>query len=177
MAQRKSLKNQPETPAAATQREAEVRKMMDESIALPSDMSNLSTEDILEIERMYRLSAPIRIPKAKLNPDYSYRWVSLESKNYRKRRGIGYQPVTQQLLEDSMALVKIEELAMGTHFETDGTLRIGTDLIFMFIPRRVIDTIIAARTKAHQDAMRAGKQRFHQAGEISGVETFDKFSG
>ncbi len=138
---------------------------------------SLTDDEILEIERLYKLSSPIRIPTEKLDETYEYRWINKDPKVYRRRRGIGWKPVTKEMLRNGMAKTPIDELHMGTHFDVDGTLCIGTDLVLACLPRRVGDALRQARMRRNQEAMQAGKRRFHQAGELTGVETFDKYPG
>lgn len=144
--------------------------------ALSADkVDDLSDEDIVELYRLYRLSAPIRIPVRDLDSNYEYRWINKkDEKNFRRRKGVGWKPVTRELLE-KFSKVPLDELNMGTNFAIDGTLVISDDLVLAYIPKRIAQVIRAAREKSMQDALGAGKRRFHEAGKLAGVETFEKF--
>lgn len=139
------------------------------------DVEGMSEEELLEVEKMYRLSAPIRIPTAKLDDAYTYRWINVNPKNYRNRRGKGWKPCPQPILETLLKPgVKIKDLHMGTGFKPDGTLWIGEDLVFCYISTRVVNSIRRARSEQNRAKLRAGKQRFHEAGVMTGVETYDR---
>ena len=145
---------------------SEVEKVIDHT-------ESLSDEDLVEIDRLYRLSSPIRIPVEKLNPEWEYRWVNRTPKVLRRRRGIGWSPVTMDDLE-RISLVPIDQLHMGTHPDADGHLAIGDDLVFCKISKRIAMALRKARERENRARLSMGKRLFHETGELAGVETYDK---
>jgi len=133
----------------------------------------MTDAEIVEIAKLYKASSPIKIPLHQLDPNFAYRWIGKSVKNFRRRRGIGWTPVTKAILEE-VSKVPIADLHMGTHFDPDGHLSIADDLVFAYIPKRTVDAIAKAHQLESQARMRAGKQAFHETGQLAGVQTFDK---
>ena len=150
----------------------EARKKIEE---VPYDHTeNLTDEEMVEISKLYRLSAPIKIPVDKLSPNFEYRWVNRSQKVYRRRRGVGWQKVSHSDLEDNLALVPIDQLHMGTHTDPEGFVSLGDDLVFCKIPKRIAMALRNAQVRENRSRMSAGKRLFHETGELAGVDTFDK---
>lgn len=147
---------------------------------MPVDVNRLAEmgdDDILDLARQYKLSAPLRIPLNLLSTEYDYRWIGTNPKQYRKRLGVGWTPVTKKILTEQLSNVPIDQLHMGTHFGPDGRLLLGQDLVFAYRPKRIGKTLRDADAKRRQDAVSRGQRQFHEAGKMTGVGTFEKFPG
>lgn len=156
----------------------EQRKLLDEELTRPIELDGkeLSDADVVELAKLYRLSAPIQIPNSKLDPNYEYRWINKNPKNFRRRRGVGWQVMTKENLA-KMSKVPFDELHMGTHFDPDKHLCLGDDLVFAYIPKRIAEAMRQAQQRESQARLGGARQQFHEAGKLTGVETYDKHAG
>jgi hypothetical protein len=143
----------------------------------PDRLAAMSDEDIVDISRQYKLSAPLRIPTHLLNQEFDYRWIGTSPKQYRKRLGVGWTPVMKKELEERLSKVPLSDLHMGTHFSPDGRLCLGMDLVFAFRPKRIGKALREADERRKREAVDSGKRQFHEAGQLTGVGTFEKFPG
>ena len=134
---------------------------------------DMTDEELVDVARMYRLSAPIKIPKDKLSPNFVYRWVNRNTKVYRRRSGVGWTKVKEKELEE-LALVPVEQLHMGTHTDVDGYVALSDDLVLMKLPKRVAKAIQEGHARENRARMEAGKRLFHETGELAGVKTYDE---
>ena len=156
----------------------EQRRLLEEELTKPVEVGGqqLSEEDVAELVRQYKLSAPIQIPNDKLDPNYEYRWINKNPKNFRRRRGVGWEIVTKDILA-KVARVPFDELHMGTHFGPDKHLCLGDDLVFARIPKRIAEAMKLALHRESQARLGGARQQFHEAGKLTGVETYDKDAG
>ena len=156
----------------------EQRALLEEELTKPIavDGQEISEEDVAELARLYRLSAPIQIPNGKLDPNYEYRWINKNPKNFRRRRGVGWKVVKKADLV-RLSKVPFDELHMGTHFGPDETLCLGDDLVFAYIPKRIAEAMRLAQLRESQARLGGARQQFHDAGKMTGVETYDKDAG
>ena len=138
----------------------------------PDAVDDLTPEEIIELDRSFRLSTPIRIPLDKLDPTYEYHWINKATKNFRRRRGVGWKVVDKEWLE-KLAKGPIDELNIGTHFAPDGTLCIGDDLVFACMLKSRADVIRKARHDQNRARLSAHKKQFHDAGLLEEVGTFE----
>jgi len=140
----------------------------------PADVMN--DEDIIELYKNFSISKPIHIPLDMLDPNFEYRWVNRHNPAvFQRRRGIGWTPVTKDdLAKLCRPNVAVEDLRLGTGYTPDGLVVIGDDLVFAKIPRRYAEAIRAHHARINKDRMKAGKNRFHQAGELAGATTFER---
>jgi hypothetical protein len=140
---------------------------------LEKDVEAMTPEEIVEVNKLYKLSAPIKIPLEHLDPNYEYRWVNVTPKNKARRQGIGWKPIDKQTLE-RLSKIPIKDLHMGSHWSPNNQLCIGDDLVFMYIQKRIPEAIRAAQAEENQARLGAGRRKFHDSGKLSGVETYDK---
>ena len=142
-------------------------------------IDEMSDEDIVAIAKLYRPSTPIKIPNHLLDPNYEYRWVNKTLKNWRRRRGTGWTPITEEgenrlerFLKDG---VSVDEIHMGTHFDAgSGMLSLDKDLVLCFILKRVAMAIRKELSDEQRARMRASRSVFHDAGKLAGVSTYDR---
>ena len=142
-------------------------------------IDGMSDAEIVEIAKLYRPSTPIKIPNSSLDPNYEYRWVNKTLKNYRRRRGIGWTPITEEgenRLERFLKPgVSVDEIHMGTHFDTgSGMLSLDKDLVLCFILKRVAVAIRKSLSDEQRARLKAARGVFHEAGKLAGVSTYDK---
>lgn len=142
----------------------------------PSNPEDLTEEEILEMHDRFSLSQPIRIPEDKLDPNYEYRWINRAKPNvFTRRKGVGWQPVTYDELEDLVVEgTSVPELNLGTHETADGLVAISDDLVLAKIPKRYAQAVRKRHEKRTQEKVKAGRRRFHQAGEMLGVDTEER---
>lgn len=133
----------------------------------------MTDEELVHLERLYRLSAPIKIPVHQLDPNYVYRWVNRNPKVFRRRLGIGWKPVTRKELEQ-LSKVPLDDLHMGTHTDESGYVALADDLIFCKMPKRVAEALRKARMRENRTRLSAGKRLFHETGELAGVPTYER---
>ena len=139
----------------------------------PDAVDDLTPEEIVELDRSFRLSTPIRIPLDKLDPNYVYHWINKATKNFRRRRGLGWKTVNKEWLK-KLSKVPIDELNMGTHFSPgDDILCIGDDLVFACMVKSRADVILKARQDQNRARLNAHKKQFHDAGLLEEVGTFE----
>lgn len=136
----------------------------------------MSDDEIVDLFKNFSLSKPLRIPFDKLDPAYDYRWINkAKPATYQRRRGVGWTPILATELQTFVkAGFKAEDLRMGTHVSPDGFVALGDDLVLARIPIRYAQAIRAHYARINQNRMKAGKNRFHQAGELAGVGTFER---
>ena len=156
----------------------EQRRLLEEELTTQplSGLEDMTEQEIVEIAALYRASTPIKIPNEKLDPTYEYRWLNRSIKNYRRRRGTGWKPVAKEMLQ-KLSKVPLDELHMGTHFDPDGYLCVGEDLVFAYIPKRIVEAIRKDHQRRSQAALGAGRKKFEDVGKLAGVETYDKSVG
>lgn len=142
----------------------------------PANPEDLTDEEILETFDRFRVSQPIQIPNEMLDPNYEYRWINRRKPNVlTRRKGVGWTPVKKDELEDLVVEGHtVEDLNLGTHVTSDGVIAISDDLIFAKIPKRYADAYRKRHEKRTQEQINAGRRRFHQAGEMLGVETEER---
>lgn len=156
------------------------RDLLEEQlIAAPQKViDKMSDAEIVEIAKRYRPSTPIKIPNHLLSPDYEYRWVNKTQKNWRRRRGTGWTPITdkgENRLERFLKPgVSIDEMSMGTHYDPDGYLCLDKDLVLCFIVKRIAEVIRKSLSDEQRARLRASRSVFHEAGKLAGVSTYDK---
>ena len=148
-------------------------------IAAPEKViDGMSDAEIVEIAKRYRPSTPIQIPNKKLRPEYEYRWVNKTQKNWRRRRGTGWTPITEKgenRLERFLNPgVSIDEMSMGTHYDPDGYLCLDKDLVLCFILKRIAEVIRKSLSDAQRARLKASRGVFHEAGKLAGVGTYDE---
>ena len=163
------------TPVTSDQQRALLEEKL---IADPRKMETMSNEEIVEIAKLYAPSTPIKIPNEKLDPNYEYRWINKALKNWRRRRGTGWTPITEQgeysLTRFLKKGVSVDEIHMGTHYDTgSGALSLGNDLILCFILKKVAVAIRASLSDRLRSQQRAARSAFHEASKLAGVEAFD----
>ena len=153
--------------------------MADQIRDLPTASELMSDEDIVELTRIFSLSAPIRIPKEKLDPNYVYRFINKRNSNvFQRRRGVGWKPVTLAELETlTIKPHTAEDLHIGTHTDADGHVVIGDDLVFAKLPKRYAEAIRAHHQKANANKLKSGRKKFHEAGLLAGVQTTERSGG
>jgi hypothetical protein len=136
----------------------------------------MSDEDIIEMYKNFALSKPIYIPKDQLDPNFEYRWINRHNPAvFQRRRGVGWQPVTKDdLAKLCRPGVTVEDLRLGTGYTPDGLVSIGDDLVFAKIPRRYAEAIRAHHTRINKERVKAGRNKFHAAGELTGATTFER---
>lgn len=147
------------------------------SVGTPSEaVSSLSDDEVIDLYRQFSTSGPIQIPVEKLSPSYAYRWCNKSNpKTWTRRRGLGWQPVAFKELEQLVVKPHtVDELGLGTHVDAAGYLVLSNDLVFCKMPKRYADAIEAHLRQRYMDQAKAGKRRFHQAGELAGVSTFER---
>ena len=121
------------------------------------------------------LSQPIRIPTEKFTTDYEYRFINCKNANvFMRRRGLGWNPVLASELEDILVEpYTVKDLHLGTHVDAQGRVALGDDLVFAKLPKRHAIAIRAHHAKLNRDKLNAGRNKFHQAGQLAGVTTED----
>ena len=141
-------------------------------------IDGMTDAEIVEIAKLYRPSTPIKIPNSSLDPNYEYRWVNKTQKNWRRRRGTGWTPITdkgENRLERFLRPgVSIDEMSMGTHYDPDGYLCLDKDLVLCFIVKRIAEVIRKSLSDEQRARLRASRSVFHEAGKLAGVSTYDK---
>ena len=158
----------------------EQRALLEEKlIAAPEKVIDTMTDaEIVEIAKRYRPSTPIRIPNNKLSADYEYRWVNKTQKNWRRRRGTGWTPITEsgenRLERFLKPGVSIDEMSMGTHYDPDGYLCLDKDLVLCFIIKRIAQVIRKSLSDEQRARLKASRSVFHEAGKLAGVGTYDE---
>lgn len=133
----------------------------------------LSDGDILDLFERYSLSVPIRIPTHMLDPNWGYRWINRKDQKVLTRRlGVGWKVVHKDELPSLVVKpYTVEQLNLGTHTLTDGSVAIADDLVLAKIPKRYLQMYAEAKRKRDQERIKGGRRRFHQAGELLGVAT------
>ena len=169
-------------PAATDE---EVREVMEENLTSPevtpmAEGEALSPEEVAEIERQYSLSQPIKIPNEKLDPNYTYRWISKDVGNLRKRKAKGWVLVTNaRLAELCRKGITVDELHMGTHVGADDLVSVNKDMALGCLPMRhakAYQQHFLARSQAREGG---ASRNFHATGRLveeAGypVDTYDK---
>ena len=169
----------PRADAAPVTPEQQRQLLEEKVIAAPQKViDKLSDAEIVEIAKRYRPSTPIIIPNNKLSPDYEYRWINKIQKNWRRRRGVGWTPITdkgENRLERFLNPgVSLDEMSMGTHYDQDGYLCLDKDLVLCFIVKRIAEVIRKALSDEQRARMRASRGVFHEAGKLAGIGTYDE---
>lgn len=139
-------------------------------------VDDLTDAEIVDLYKNFSLSKPIGIPVEKLDPNFEYRWINRANPSvFQRRRGVGWVPVTKLDIEKLCRPgYTVDELRLGTGYTPDGIVAIGDDLVFAKIPRRYAEAVRAHHAKINKDRMKAGKNRFHAAGELAGASTFER---
>lgn len=137
---------------------------------------DLTEEEFLEVFREFNLSSPIRIPKDKLTPNYVYKWINrADSRVFQLRRAKGWVPIKATELPDLCREgVEVDDLHLGTHVSADGHVCLGDDLILARMSRRRADAIRTHLNKINSQRMQSGRAKFHDAGRMLGVNTFEE---
>ncbi len=169
----------PRADAAPVTPEQQRALLEEKLIGAPQHVIDKMTDDeIVEIAKQYRPSQPIRIPNLKLDPNYEYRWVNKTQKNWRRRRGTGWTPIKNKgengLERFLRPGVRIDELSMGTHYDSDGYLCLDKDLVLCFISKRIAEVIRKSLSDAQRARLKASRSVFHDAGKLAGVGTYDE---
>jgi len=153
------------------------------SISPMAQGETLSPEEIAEIERMYSLSQPIKIPNDKLDPNYVYRWISKDIANFRARKAKGWQILTKALLEQRCRPgVTVDDLHMGTHTNPDDMVCLNQDMVLGCLPTRLAHAYQQHHLKRSQAREGSAAKRFHATGQLAaetmgegaGFSTFDR---
>ena len=135
----------------------------------------LTDEEYVDLYRQFSLSQPIRIPVEKFTTDYEYRFINVANANvYQRRRGLGWEPVLAEDLDNILVPPHTaRDLHLGTHVDAMGRVALGDDLVFAKLTTRHAIAIRAHHAKMNADRLKAGRNRFHQAGQLAGVITED----
>ena len=138
-------------------------------------MDGLTEQEVVQMQAMFSLSQPIKIPTKMLSTEYEYRWINIDKKNvYQRRRGVGWMPIKDDELERLVVEpYTVEDLHMGTHVNPDGFIAIGDDLILARITRRHAEAIRAHFARLNREKLKSSKRRFHEAGKMAGVYTYE----
>ena len=156
------------------------KNLLDERLVRdPETLKALTDEQIVEIAREFRLSSTIKIPNHLLDPNYEYRWVNKTQKNWRRRRGIGWRPISEKGTEGLERFLKkdveLDAISMGTHIDPgSGHLCLDKDLVLCYIPKRIVEAIRKDLSDRQQARMKAPRAVFHDAAKLAGVGSFDK---
>jgi len=163
-------------PATSTEQRALLEEKL---IAAPERaIDSYTDEQIVEIAKLYRPSTAIKIPNHLLDPNYEFRFVNRAQKNWRRRRGVGWTPVSEtgenRLARFLRKGVSVDDIHMGTHFDGDGFLCHDKDLVLCFIVKRIAVAIRKSLSDEQRARERASRSVFHDAGKLAGVSTYDK---
>lgn len=150
----------------------------------PKPIRTVSTDDgltdaeVTELVERYSLSVPIRIPFHMLKQEWDYRFINCADKSaYQRRRGVGWVPVSASELNDLVVPpYTVEDLHLGTHTDAAGNVACGVDLVFAKMSMRIANAIRERYAKLNREKQGAGKRRFHQSGQLLGIETFERDS-
>lgn len=139
-------------------------------------VDELSDDDVIDLFKNFSISKPIRIPRDVLSPNFEYRWINKSKTSvFQRRRGVGWVPVRSDELPGLLRPGRrVEEVHMGTHVNADGHVALGDDLVLAKMPMRYAEALRAHQARINRDRIKAGKARFHAAGEVAGVSTFEK---
>jgi len=145
----------------------------DEGLVL--DGQALSDGEVVDLFKNFSVSQPIRINTKQMNPNYAYRWISKRAAVYNRRRGVGWQVVKADKLEEHVAPgVSVSEVSLGTHTDAEGNVALADDLLLAYIPKRYAEAIKAHAMRLNQDRVQAGKRRFHETGDLlGGLDTYE----
>lgn len=143
-----------------------------------SSDDGMTDAEVTELIERYSLSVPIRIPFHMLKTDWAYRFINRANQSvYQRRRGLGWVPVkTAELADLVIPPYTPDDLHIGTHTDAEGNVACGVDLVFSRMPRRIYDAILARYAQINRDKQGASKRKFHQTGQLLGVETFERES-
>lgn len=173
---RKSSEQGDKRPATSDEQKALLEETLLTQPAKVIDM--MTDEQIVEIAAQYRPSTPIKIPNELLDPNYEYRFVNRAMKNWRRRRGTGWTPITEsgdnRLQRFLRKGVHIDDIHMGTHVDSDGFICLSNDLVLCFIVKRIAEAIRKSLSDEQRSRMRASRSMFHDAGKLAGISTYDK---
>ncbi len=137
--------------------------------------AQLTDEEFVDLYRQFTLSQPIRIPVDMFTPDFEYRFINCKNANvYQRRRGLGWQPVLAAKLDQILVPpYTVKDLHLGTHVDAEGRVALGDDLVFAKLTKRHATAIRAHHAKLNREKLNAGRNQFHQAGQLMGVATED----
>ena len=135
----------------------------------------LTDDEFVDLYRQFTLSQPIRIPVEMFTQDFEYRFINCKNSNvFMRRRGVGWAPVLAKELDEILIPPYTKkDLHLGTHVDAQGRVALGDDLVFAKLTKRLAVAIRAHHAKLNKEKLTAGRNQFHQAGQLMGVATED----